>query len=151
MRIFRRTQGLRHARATITFTGAANLGAVGSVPVFTITGRVYLDTITVFCTTGLTEAAPTATIALGCSDDTDAMITAVNAVDIDTNEWWTASIPAAGAYTLAANNTTGQTTIPRNKLLATNVIFTVAAQNVTGGVLVIDAFYWPVTDNGLLT
>ena len=151
MRIYRKSAGLRHARVTIAFTGAAGLGAVGTVALFTITGRIWIDTLTAFCTEALAEAAASATVACGVAADTDAFIAVTNAIDIDLNEWWNSATPAAGAVTITGTGTTGPSTLQKRKLVSTNIILTVAAQNITDGTIVFDVFYMPVTDNGLLT
>lgn len=120
---------------TITFTGAAGAGAVGAVTVYTITGRVAIIFFPPpFCTTGLTEAGATATVALGTASATGGVLTAANAVDIDTNEWWTDPISAGIASTFG------------EKPLSENLIITVGAQNVNGGVLVFQGIYYiPLT------
>ena len=77
----------RVVRKTITFTGAANLGAVGAVPLFTITGKVIVLSISGLCTVNLTEAAPTATLALGVTGSTSLFIAATTATGIDVEEF----------------------------------------------------------------
>ena len=55
---------LQVVRKTITFTGGAGAGAVGTVALFTCTGWVNVALIGGFCTTDLTEAAVAATLSL---------------------------------------------------------------------------------------
>ena len=64
----------RHSTKTITFTCAAAAGAVGTVAVFTVTGRGLVHYTSVFCTTLLTESGVTATISYGTAGDVDAFI-----------------------------------------------------------------------------
>lgn len=142
--------GLYHVRKTITFTGAAGAGAVGTVTVFTITGRVWVQSLSAFCTTDLTEAGATATIECGHAGDTDAFIAQTTATAIDTNEWWNGTTPASGGYTQPDSLTAGYQTTARNKLLSANVILTIGTQNVTAGVIIFDAWYKPITDDGSL-
>ena len=142
---------VRRATKTIAFTGAAGLGAVGTVTVFTITGRVYIEPIVCFCTETLEEAGATATIALGVADDTDAFIGQVNATTVALNDWWTAAVSLPGAVTSGAAAGSGATTSSHWKTVSGNIIITVGAQNVTNGTLIFDCFYTPLTDDGALT
>lgn len=134
----------------ITFTGAAGAGAAGIVTVFTVTGRVFVTKITAFCTTLLTESGATATMTLGTAVDTDAFIAVTNAVDIDANEWWTAAAAAAGSKSPLKVETGGLVTSQVDKMISENIIITVAVADVTGGVLVVDVWYEPITVGGNL-
>src|SRR3989304_3840546 len=49
------------ASKTIAFTGAANLGAIGNVPLFTVTGEVVVEKLVPFCTEDLAGATGTLT------------------------------------------------------------------------------------------
>lgn len=141
----------RRARATIAFTGAAGAGAVGTVTIFTITGRVFVTKMTAFCTENLAEAAATATIQIGTSSDTDAFFQVQNAVDIDVNEWMCmAAAPAPGAITVPTTAANGYSSSQVSKALSESVIATIGAQNVTDGTIVFDVWYFPLTDNGAL-
>ena len=132
-----------HARVTITFDGGAGSGAVGDVTVFTVTGRVWLLGITAFCTSGLSEGGATATIQLGTAAVDGALIAVVNAVDIDTNEWWTDGTPVAELDQMDAAQV--------DALLSADIVAKITSQAVSGGVIVFDAFYIPLTDNGALS
>ena len=131
-----------HARATIAFTGASGLGLVDvAVPVFTITGRVLVHAMTVFCTETLEGA--TATIALGTTTGASNHIGATTATSIAANDWWIDTTPLE----------IGTAQIPssmRDMVLSEDVIITPATATVTNGTLVIDVFYEPITDNGSL-
>lgn len=141
---------LKRARLTKTFAATAGNGAVGTVTLFTITGRVLVHDFTAFCTTGLTEAAPTATISVGTASGVTAILNTLNAVDIDTNEWWTDTSPQAGSA--GAGIQVGTDNVSTGKrYVSENIIATVGAQNITGGVIVFDVWYEPVTDNGALS
>lgn len=131
----------RHAQKTITLTGASGLGAVGTVPVFTITGRVMVTATSIFCTTDLTEAGATAAITFGVAASTGLFVASPTggATDIDAGKFWLSTAPGAGISTTLTN-----------KFISENPILTVATQNVTGGVLVFDMFYVPLTDGAKL-
>ena len=59
-------QLIRAPTKTITFTGGAGAGAVGSaVTIWTISGRVLLERGMSFCSTTLVSTSNTGTIALG--------------------------------------------------------------------------------------
>ena len=128
------------ARKTVTFTGAANLGATGAVPLFTVTGEVMVDKIMAYCTTNLTEAAGTATISLGVTSGVADFIAATNAVDIDANEFWVDTGPDANGVALPA--------AMQDIMITDNIIGTVAAQNVNGGVLEVTVFWTPISSDG---
>lgn len=140
------TKGLRHVRKTITFTGGAGSGAAGSVTVFTITGRVLVERFTVYCTTDLTDTGG-ATLDFGVTGFTS-LFTNVNPIDpataLDAGEWWDFSGPAAarvggGAYTQYDAF-----------YISADPIFTVALADINGGVVVVDMWYTPITDDGAL-
>src|SRR3990167_10262985 len=90
---------------TVTFTGAANLGEVGAVPLFTVTGEVLIERIVPFCTVNLTEAAPTATLALGVTGSTGLFIAATTATDIDANTFWVDTGPDANGIAVPSSLT----------------------------------------------
>ena len=133
---------IRHEVMTKTFANSAGNGAVGDVDIFTITGRVWVLGLTAFCTTGLSEATPTATVQLGTAAVDGALIAVVNAVDIDTNEWWMDGTPAAELVQMDAAQV--------DVLISADIVVKVTAQALTGGVIVFDVFYKPITSNGAL-
>ena len=139
------SDGLIHVRKTVTFTGAAGAGAVGTVAVFTVTGRVIVPYNTVFCTTSLEEAAPTATIIMGVASDTDAFRSTSNAVDCDQNDWLLTAASNAGVGVIGSVLDADYPIA-----LSESIAFTIGAQNVTAGVLVCDIWYYPITDDGAL-
>ena len=132
--------GFYRATKTVTFTGAANLGAVGAVPLFTVTGEVLIERIVPFCTTNLGEAAPTATLALGVTGSTLLLIAATNAVDIDANEFWVDTTPDANGIAVPA--------ALKDIAITDNIIGTVAAQAVNAGVLRVDVWWRPLSVTG---
>lgn len=132
--------GMRYASKTITFTGGAGAGAVGSVAIFTVTGEVLIAVMAPMCTTLLTEAAPTATLALGVTGSTSLFIAATNAVDIDANEFWVDATPDANG--IAAPSAL------KDILITDNIIGTVAAQAISTGAIRFDLWYLPMSSNG---
>ena len=128
------------ASVTVTFTGAANLGEVGAVPLFTVTGEVLIERIVPFCTTLLTEAGATATLALGVTGSTTLFIAATNAVEIDANEFWVDTAPDANGVAVPA--------ALKDIAITDNIIGTVGAQNVDSGVLRVDVWWRPLSGNG---
>jgi len=131
---------LRQARKAITFDGSAGTGAVGNVPLFTVTGEVLICFMVPFCTGSLTEAGATATIALGITGSTALFIAATNAVDIDINEFWVDTTPDANGIALPAEL--------KDIVITDNIVGTVATQNVNGGSLRIDCFWYALSSDG---
>ena len=118
----------RHFTKTITFTGAADLGAVGTVAVATVTGSVLLVSGGIRCTTNL--AGATATVELGTAGNTAGLIALTTATDIDADDFSQDTTPEVKVSPAIVN-----------QLVGGNIIITVATADVTAGVLVID-FYW---------
>lgn len=134
---------IQHVRFSKTFANSAGNGAVGDVTIFTVTGRIWLLGFTAFCTDDLTEAGATATIQVGTASVDGGIIAVVNAVDIDTNEWWTDGTPVAELDQMDAAQV--------DVLISSDIVALVSAQAITGGTIVFDAFYKPLTDNGALS
>lgn len=136
---------LQRSSKSITFTGAANLGAVGNVPLFTTTGEVLVVYLVPFTVLTLTEALATATLALGVTNTTGLFIAATNAVNLTTGEFWT---EATGGGTAEAG-----IALPaalKEIAISSNIVGTVAAQAVNGGTLRLDVYWRPLSSNGLL-
>ena len=137
---------LRHVRKTITFTGAAGAGAVGTITLFTITGRVRLDRMSAFCTVSLVSTGGTGKISLGVASSTGALSSNKSADAIVANDWFTGASVAAGISTdiLYSSFTVDV------YLLSESLILTVGTADITSGTLVFDAWYRPITDDGAL-
>ena len=133
---------MNFTRKSITFTGAANLGAVGNVPLFTVTGEVIIRLLVPFCTTDLTEAGATATLALGITGSTAIFNAATTATTIDANEFWVSATPAANGIALPAAF--------KDIVITDNIIGTVAVQAVNGGVLRLDCYWQPLSADGFV-
>jgi len=93
-----------------------------------------------FCTASLTEAGATATIALGVTGSTALFIAATDAVEIDINEFWVDTAPDANGVALPA--------ALKDIIITDNIIGTVATQNVNGGSLRIDCFWYALSSDG---
>lgn len=136
---------LRRASASVTFTGAANLGAVGNVPLFTVTGEVLIVYLVPFTVLTLTEALATATLALGVTNATGLFIAATNAVNLLTGEFWT---EATGGGTAEAG-----IALPaalKEIVVSSNIVGTVGAQAVDGGTLRVDLYWLPLSSGALV-
>lgn len=127
---------------SITFTGAANLGAVGAVPLFTVTGEVEILTIVGIVDVDLTEAAPTATLALGVTGSTSLFIGPTTATAMDAGEFWVSTTPTAAGIAIPA--------ALKNIVINANIIGTVASQAVNGGALTVIVRYRPISDDSLV-
>lgn len=126
----------------VTFDGGAGSGAVGTVNLFTITGGVDID-FEAFCTTNLTEAGATATIEVGIAGKTDYVIATTDAVEIDAGEVWHDATP----------DSTIELTSDASKevtIYDSDIIATIGAQNVTGGVIEFSIIYTPRTSGSSL-
>lgn len=142
MRIFRAPLPLRHFHRDVTFTGAAGAGAVGTITLATVTQAILIVHQSIWCETDLTEALATATLAYGVVGSTSAFIAATNAVDIDANEFWVTTTPTA--------NHIAEPAAFRNELIGSNLILTVGAQAVDGGVLHLFVEYEELTESATL-
>ena len=123
-------------RKLITFTGAANLGAVGAAPLFTVTGTILIRHLVARGAVTLTEAAPTATIALGVTGSTSLFIGATTATAITNLTSWISTTPNATGLALPA--------AMKDIVIVTDLIATIAAQAVNGGALRVTAFWEPM-------
>ena len=145
MKITRGQSQARRARKTVTFDGLTLNGLVNeNVTLFTLTGRVWVKAMTIFCTETL--AGATATVSLGTASGVANLIGATTATTIAANDWWGDTSPAEiGILSL-------EVTAPvlLNFVLSESPVIAVATQNVTDGTLVIDCWYEPITDNGFL-
>src|ERR1043165_8130978 len=78
-------------KKTVAFTGAAGLGAQGATVRFTVTGDV-IATVFAVCSEDLAGAS--ATIEVGISGNTAALLPQTTATQIDTGEVWVDTGPA---------------------------------------------------------
>jgi hypothetical protein len=112
---------------------------------------VFLDLISVFCTTTLTSGG-TPAITVGTASSVATLIAAPTggAPGIVTNDWWpTAVTPQLVAGPLSV--VTGGTIVSaRNMLIAENIVLDIPTATVTGGVLDFYVSYRPLSSNGAL-
>ncbi len=136
---------IQTTRKTLTFTGGAALGAKDTaVPIFTVTGEVFVHALITFCTSDITEAASTATISLGTVNQVTRFIGVMNSVDLDTNEAWVSTTPTAGSIDLPDAM---QSVIVVN---GDDIIVNPLTQNTDGGVIEFTVFWEPVSVDAVL-
>lgn len=141
------------ARKTVTFTGAAGAGAVGTVAVFTVSGRVMVTVIGAYCTTLLTEAGATSTIKLGTATDDDRYIAnpTGGVTDIDAGEWWGGTTPVAGSIDILSASGSGAATPDQSGILTSeSIILTIGAQACNAGVLDVYCIWEPLSAGATL-
>lgn len=140
---------IKRVRKTITFDGSAGKGAVGTITVFTITGRVLIHRILAFCKAGLFGGA-TATLRCGGVLDTDGLFKQISAADLDNNEWWQQANPQRGLVSLDGGHDGGLISSQVQKMTDGDVILTVGAAVISGGTIIFDVSYEAITDDGAL-
>lgn len=128
-------------RKTITFTGAAGLGASGAVPLFTITGSVIVEKIVGICSVDLVSAGG-GSLALGVTGSTSLFIGATTATTIDVGEIWASTTPTAAGIALPA--------ALKDIAINADIIGTVSAADVTAGAITIVVYYRPLSSDGAL-
>jgi len=127
----------------------ATHGPVGTVTVFTITGRVFIEQMTCFCSESLVSAGA-ATLIFGPIGNTAVMIASTTATGIDTDMWWANATPVAGGTPSGKAAAAGATTANANIAVSANLILTVGTADITDGTLTFDVWYEPITENGRL-
>lgn len=126
------------ASKTLAFTGAAGLGAVGTVTLFTITGTVAINVIG-YCTEDLVSAGG-GTVAVGTSSSTAALCDQQNATAVDNHDVWHDSTLSIGGAVAGHIHVIDQ-----------NVILTVGTGDVTDGTIVFYALWSPFSSDGAVT
>lgn len=147
---------LRHVRKTITFDGSANNGLLNDVvPLFSITGRVMLCGHTAYISSSLVCAAAAATILEAYTGIPPYDLHQQTTADLLTGpKWWATDQGAyAGHQSVIPDPNTIQSTIIG--LAIDNDIDLIVRDggggaNVTGGTIIFDVWYRPITDDGAL-
>jgi hypothetical protein len=121
---------------TVTFTGAASLGAIGTIPLYTVTGIVVCRIIGL-CSTDLVGA--TATLEAGVVGNTPGLIAQTTATNIVAGKFWRSATPDVGL--LASSN------IPE-MIVGKSIQLTVATAAITAGVLKFMLSWYPVSEDG---
>lgn len=142
----------RRARKTLAFTGATGLGDLETgnpITLFTVTGAVHIDDFTAYCTETCVSAGGGG-LSVGTASDGDGLIALIGATNIAAGDFWMggAALPSG---TCGSSSTQGSSTSVHSKVLAENIILTVATADVTDGTIVFDVWYTPITDNGALS
>jgi len=130
------------ARGNWNFTDdAGGTAATSPFTVFSVTGDVYAQ-IYGLCQVSLTTGGGAATIEMGISGNTAALIAQTTATDLDQYETWQDATPEAnpGAVSLDARGFT----------LANgeDVIMTIATANLTAGDIDFFCRWWPMSEDG---
>ena len=126
-------------RKTREFTGATGLGAQGAATLFTVTGDVLVR-IFASCTEDL--AGATATIEVGITGNTAALIAQTTATNIDVGKSWMDTSPA----TIEAVDLASGFVI----VDGADIIETIATANITDGTLKYYCFWRPLSTNGMV-
>ena len=134
-------QRLLRAQKTLTLDGTSGNGAVGTVTIFTITGRVTIIDVETFCTGAMTGA--TGTIALGTASLPTTLVTTTTATDLTLNEFWLDATPTeVGLMASPA--------AVKDIKCSENIILTVAVAAVSGAIM-FTVWYAPTTSDGFLS
>ena len=124
-------------RKTITFTGAAGAGAIGTIAVGSIAGCILIEYLNSRCTTDLVGAG---TIEMGIAGDTASLIAQIaDATTLDAGEQWTDATPSKVAAPVTA------------KLVDDDIIITVGTAAITAGVIEVEFYYLPMSQDGFVT
>ncbi len=132
------TQPPYKVRKAVTFDSGAGTGAIGNVPLFTVTGEVIVAFLVPYCTTLLAGAS--ATLALGVTGSTALFIAATTATDIDADEFWIDTAPDANGVAIPA--------ALKDIAITDNIVGTVATAAISAGVLEVTCYWWPLSDDG---
>ena len=129
--------GSNVASKVVTFDAGAGSGAVGQIPLFTVTGAVTFN-LTAICTTLLATQAG-ATISVGTAATVDGIIAVTTGVDIDAGDIWFAAAPATVLDTMA--NSLLEFTIGDGADIQANVL----VDTIDSGVIEFRCFWTPLT------
>ena len=133
------------ASKTVTFTGASTLGLAGTNTTwFTVTGTVLIVYLVPVCTVDLGEAAPTATITLGVTDNTAFFNAATNSVDIDAGDLWFDATPTeVNALAVPAG-------FKEVAIIDDDIVSACATQNTNAGAIRLDCYWLPLSPGATL-
>ncbi len=138
----------REATKTVTFTGAAGLGAVGNVSLFTVTGAVHIVSIDNVVDTTVTVDGGTgaASVKLGVVGSLSLFIGALLAnLLTSTNKHWQSTTPTAAGIAQAA----AQQDIDISGNIVIEVTST-GTQIVNGGAITSKVVWFPITPGSTL-
>ncbi len=133
------------ATKTVAFTGAAGLGAQGTVSIFTVTGDVEWQPYPVKCTESLVGAA---TMDYGITGTATDLVSGIiwgtfgDATTFDTGEWW-------GGISDTDSLAGGEQAVSGSGfplyVISNSVILTVGAADITDGTLVFYCRWRPLS------
>lgn len=118
---------------TITYV-AGTTGATGATTLFTVTGQVAAR-VFALCTSDLASGGA-ATIEVGISGNTAALIAQTTATGIDSGEWWVDT----SAATIEA--------VPSQFLVGGDIVQTIGTTAISGGVLKYYCTWIPISEDG---
>lgn len=123
---------------SITYA-AGTTGATGATTLFTVTGDV-LALVFAKCTSDLTSGGA-ATLEVGISGNTAAIISQTVATTIDEGEEWIGAVTPASVVAVDLNT--------HQKILVggTDIIQTIGTTTVSGGVLTYYCLWWPLSED----
>lgn len=127
----------RHFIKTITFDGTSGNGAIGTVAIGTVTGRICIVRASAYCRTLLTGAG--ATIELGTANNTAALIAQTTATDVDATEFWRDATPEVEVSPAITDMN-----------VAASIIITVGTAAVDTGKIEFGFMWVPMSADGLL-
>lgn len=128
---------------TVAFDGGAGTGAVGNVPLFTVTGEVLVLYLVPYVSETLVGA--TATLALGVTNSTALFIAATTATNLAAGEFWTES---TGGVTADAG-----IAVPaalKEIAITSNIVGTVATAAISDGTVRLDLYWIPLSSDGAI-
>ena len=137
--------GLRHVRKTVTLDGGANNGNLGDiVPLFTLTGRVLVVHATAYVSVALACTAPTATSLWLW------VVGGGNGVSLlgGGNDWTGTTGLATGYTPDPFGSNYGGWAASAN--IGIYVYDDGGGADVTAGTIIVDAWYYPITNDGAL-
>lgn len=139
---------VRHVRKAVTFDGGAGSGAVGTVDLFTITGRVLVMNQSVFTVTALEEAGVDAQINYGTASATFSFGGQTTVpTSFTAGAFW---VSASGSPRFGIAETAFSQDNDYPVALSESLILTITGHGITAGVMVFDIWYTPITDDGAL-
>ncbi len=135
------TGNLKRVTKDMTFSAVAGLGAQGAVPLFNITGQVFIVRTAGYVLTNCVGAS--GTLAYGVTGSTSLFIaaTAVAQLVTTTPNWNTTTTTAGGGVLVAGC---------KELLIDSNIIATVATTDFSAGVVRFTVVYMPFSSNGAL-
>lgn len=133
---------VQRAIKTVTFDGTAGGGAVGTVALFTVTGRVRIVSISAYVSTTLTESVGDGTISLGDTGNVTRFIAATTSAGLAAGEVWVDATPNQVAEAMPA--------ALRDVIESANVQFDVVLRNITGGVIEVYCQWMPLSSGATL-